>query len=160
MAAVSDTSPLRYFIAIGRVNLLPLVVGPITVPKAVLEKLTHPSAPSSVRKWFDVRPGWFSVRAVEAYVDPRLSEILDRGECEAIQLALAVKPDFILLDERLGRREASLLGLNVIGALGILREANRLGFLPNPMVVLEELRLQGFRISKRLIHEFRLKIQG
>jgi uncharacterized protein len=84
---------------------------------------------------------------------------IDQGESEAIQLARNLRPDFILIDEWLGKREAKRLGLNVIGALGILREAHRLKLLADPLQALGELRDHGFRVSKRLIHEFRIGIE-
>jgi predicted nucleic acid-binding protein len=45
---------------------------------------------------------------------------LDEGESESIVLASELKADYIILDEKLARRKAGLLGLPVIGTLGIL----------------------------------------
>jgi hypothetical protein len=133
MAAVSNCSPLRYFIAIGRADLLPAVLGPITIPGAVLRELTHPSAPESVRDWMRNTPPWLSVEPVVTPVTAHLAETLDAGESEAIQLALDLQPECILIDERRGRREAELRGLKTIGALGVLIEAHRLGLVADPM---------------------------
>jgi predicted nucleic acid-binding protein len=127
MSAVSNTSPLRYFIAIGRADLLTTVLGSITIPEAVARELSHFSAPSRVRDWVTSKPDWLSVAALRQDVDPSLIEALDHGEAEAIQFALLMQPDFLLIDERAGRREAKNRGLQVIGALGVLREASRLG---------------------------------
>ena len=158
MAAVSNCSPLRYFIAIGRADLLPGVLGQIAIPEAVFRELTHPSAPESVRKWMENIPEWLSVKPVVNSPLASLSEILDAGECEAIQLALDLPPDFILIDERRGRREAELAGLKTIGALGVLVEAHRLGLLADPMQELSRLQSHGFRVSRRLVEEFRRQI--
>ena len=62
---------------------------------------------------------------------------LDRGESEAIQLARETLPDFILMDERLGRRAAAAFGLTVIGALGLLRESFRRGYVAEPISMLD-----------------------
>lgn len=86
--------------------------------------------------------------------------MLDLGESEALQLALETKPDFILMDERLGRRTAAALGLTVIGALGLLRESYRRGHLAEPWSVRDEMRRIGFRISQRLYREFNSEIQS
>jgi len=45
---------------------------------------------------------------------------LDKGESEAIALALQAQADWTLLDEKEGRRVAKSLGLRVTGVLGIL----------------------------------------
>jgi predicted nucleic acid-binding protein len=47
---------------------------------------------------------------------------LDVGEREAILLALHLKADFVLMDERDGVEEARRLGLSVTGTLGILEQ--------------------------------------
>jgi predicted nucleic acid-binding protein len=158
MAAVSNTSPLRYFVAIGRADLLPRVLGSITIPQAVLVELTQAATPGVVLKWIANPPWWLSVHAAPFHVDPGLASVLDSGESAAIQLALDLRPDFILIDERLGRKEASRRGLVVIGTLGVLREAHRLGVLADPIQALDDLCKSGFRVSKRLVQEFKLAV--
>lgn len=45
-------------------------------------------------------------------------EGLDAGEREAISLALAMKADLLIVDERKARQVAEAFGLDVIGTLG------------------------------------------
>ena len=79
-----------------------------------------------------------------------LSE-LDIGEAEAIALAVEVKADLLLLDERLGHKIASRLGLSVIGLLGVLLNAKRRGFLAGVRPVLDAvIAVAGFWDSGRL----------
>lgn len=153
MAAVSNTSPLRYFVVIGLADLLPEVLGPIVIPQGVHSELSHPSAPDPVREWLAAKPAWLSVK-VATEPDVELSALLDRGEAEAITLALATRPDFLLMDERRGRRLAGERGLAVIGALGVLLEASRRGLVNQSMHVLDQLKAVGFRASSRLVGEF------
>jgi predicted nucleic acid-binding protein len=49
-----------------------------------------------------------------------LRQYLDRGEAESIALGLELDADFILLDEKEGRRMAKRLGLKRVGVAGIL----------------------------------------
>jgi len=54
---------------------------------------------------------------------------LDRGEHDAILLALHLKADLVLMDDREGVEEARSLGLNVTGTLGILDRAAERGLI-------------------------------
>ena len=92
MAAVSNTSPLRYFVVIELADLLPEILGPIVIPEGVQFELSHPSAPEPVRKWLAAKPAWLSVK-VAGEPDVQLSAWLDRGEAEAIALAVKTRPD-------------------------------------------------------------------
>jgi hypothetical protein len=62
MAAVSNTSPLRYFVVIGLADLLPEILGPIVIPQGVHSELSHPSAPEPVREWLAAKPAGLSVK--------------------------------------------------------------------------------------------------
>jgi predicted nucleic acid-binding protein len=130
---VSNCSPLRYFIAVEQADLLQTIFGEVKIPGAVFQELTHPSAPEKVCMWMKNAPAWMSVQPVISPVSDPLTELLDAGECEAIQLAMQTGPDFILIDEPRGRREAQLRGLKTIGALGVIVEANRRGLLSDPV---------------------------
>src|SRR5439155_7115199 len=51
---------------------------------------------------------------------------LHRGEAEAIALAVEVKADWILIDERDGRMMGRQLGLPLTGVLGVLLRAKKM----------------------------------
>lgn len=81
-----------------------------------------------------------------------MKQTLDRGEAEAIALAIDLKADWILLDEREGRKVAKSLGLKVTGILGILLRAKQLGQLQSLQSVLDGLvNKAGFRIAPELL---------
>jgi hypothetical protein len=146
-------------IAAGHADLLRSVLGTVTIPIAVFNELTHPSVPDAVRNWMLKAPDWLTVHELTTPIPSSLADVLDADESEAIQLALDLGTDFILIDERRGRREAALHGLKTIGALGILLEAHRLGLITEPMQELSQLRSHGFRVSRRLVNEF-LRLAG
>ena len=76
---------------------------------------------------------------------------LDPGEAEAIALALELKSDLLLLDERRARTVASRLALRVVGLLGMLIEAKQKGLLPLVRPVLDDLEVKaGFWITETL----------
>ena len=143
MIVVSNSSPLISLGAIGRLELLHDLFGEISIPLAVLQEVRS----------VDISPEtWIVSRDVGS---PPLSQVLeselDRGEAEAIALAIELRADLLLMDERRGRRLASRLGLKVLGVLGILVDAKRIGLIEKIEPVLVELREKaGFRISTAL----------
>ena len=146
MIVVADTSPLNYLILIESVEVLPKLYGRILVPPAVQEELLSPRAPAVVREWVQNPPAWLEVKAPLATLDLAL----DPGETAAIALAEEIRADLIMLDEALGRQAAIKRGLEVIGTLGILREAHRAGIL-DIRRALERLQATSFHISPQIL---------
>jgi predicted nucleic acid-binding protein len=149
MIVVSDTSPLNYLILTGYVHLLEALYGRVVIPRAVWDELRQPGAPAPVRQWVEALPAWVEVREASA---PDASLHLDPGEREAITLALELRADLVLLDERRGRREAAGRGLAVTGTLGVLDAAARRGLIELPEA-LTRLRQTSFRARPSLLRE-------
>jgi predicted nucleic acid-binding protein len=125
---VADTSPIFYLLSIGHIDLLPRLFGKVLVPDAVHKELCHPAAPPVVRDWVARLPGWAEVTQVEAIDDPALQP-LGAGERAAISLALSLRADLILIDERKGTAVALGKGFDVTGTLGVLNLAARRGMV-------------------------------
>jgi predicted nucleic acid-binding protein len=159
MTAVSDTSPLRYLIAVGRADLMRDIFGRVLIPRGVEQELTDPAAPETVRQWIEHRPTWLEIRDLPQPPDLELTRRLDRGEAEAIRLAMDLRADFLLMDERRGRQMATARGIIVIGVLGILLESYRRRRIQHPFDILAELRASRFRVSRRLVQEFEEQIR-
>jgi predicted nucleic acid-binding protein len=149
MIVVADISPLNYLILIYQIDVLESLYGGIVMPSAVREELLHPSAPTLVKEWAGKLPPWIEVHEPGAIIRS-FPRGLGAGEREAIAFAHLHKADLVLIDEKLGRREAQLLGLQVIGTLGILQEAHERGLLDIREAVR---RLQGttFQIAPSLL---------
>jgi predicted nucleic acid-binding protein len=97
-------------------------------------------------------PPWVKVGRVrnQQHVESLLLH-LHPGEAEAIALAVETTPDFLLLDERRGRKIAKRLGVRCIGVLGTLAEAKRLGLVPAVRPLLDALIHQaGFWVKPNL----------
>ena len=108
MLVVSDTWPLLSLATIGRLHLLRHWFGQVSTATEVVKELrVGEDLPGSeaVRGALDV--GWIQV---VDFKDQALVKTLQRdlnvGEAEASALALQVKADRVLLDEREGRRVA------------------------------------------------------
>jgi len=151
MIVVSNTSPIVNLAAVGQLDLLRQLYGQVTIPLAVYNEIVVVGAgqPGATEveafDWIKTRP------ATNRAVVISLQLALDKGEAEAIALAVELKAGLLLLDERKGRVVASRLGLGFIGLLGTLMEAKHKGLVPAVRPIMDDLiRKAGFWISRRL----------
>ena len=151
MLVVADTSPINYLILIQHEWLLPALYTQIMIPPAVLRELQDLETPETVRTWLTHPPRWLEIE-VPPPVDSSTLPTLGAGEREAIVLAQAVKADFLLIDERDGRRAARSRDLAVIGTLGVLEEAAVCGMIDLPSA-LAQLQATTFYVSAALLAE-------
>jgi hypothetical protein len=92
---------------------------------------------------------------IEVVEDPIARDLgLDPGETAAILLAEKIHAEALLIDERRGRVVAAARGISVIGTLGIVAGARKLGALERAAPVVAELRADGFWLSDTLVAEF------
>ena len=156
MPVVSNTSPVLNLAIVGRLSLLRKQFREILIPPAALEELrVGEDLPGSQNVREAIEGGWLRVEELK---DRTLVQVLerdlDRGEAEAIALALKVKAEWVLLDEKEARGIAKDLGLKVTGILGILLRAWREGDLLSLQREMEALREKaGFRIGQALFIE-------
>lgn len=150
MAVVSDTSPLRALNHLGLLPVLGLMFERVYLPSPVAAELAvtvDGTPPIDIAKsaFIEVRaPGPAALSRAPAGIDP--------GETQAIALATELGIGLILMDDDAGRRAALRVGLLVVGVLGLVLEAKRLGHLPavGPSVIRLRAEL-GFRLSESLV---------
>lgn len=130
-AIVSDTTPLNYLVLIDAVEVLPRLYQRVFVPPAVRDELTQPKTPEPVRLWMAQHPSWLEVVTPTFSLDPSLSH-LDKGETQAITLAMEHRAELLMIDDRDGAIAARERGLTVTGTLGVLDRAAALGWLDLP----------------------------
>lgn len=150
MLVVSNTSPILNLAIIDRLALLHEQFGEVIIPSAVQDELKVDSdLPGSIATAQALVSGWLRVESAQDQMLVRvLQRDLDKGEAEAIALAVQLNAAWVLLDEREGRKVAQLLGLRVTGVLGILLRACREGELSSMQEAIEELRDKaGFYIN-------------
>ncbi len=148
-AAVADTSPLRYLVLIGAVEVLPRLFETVAMPDAVHAELLHARMPAAARRWANALPAWLTVMAapVDAGSDLRL---IDAGERAAIALASVSRPDPLLVDDRAAVAVAQARGLAVTDTLGLLDRAAQHG-LVDLQAAFAALRATNFHVRQELL---------
>ncbi len=126
MIVVSDTTPIHYLILIEQEFILPRLFGQVIVPQQVLEEMLHPNAPVAVREWAESIPDWVVTRSAAIM---EFIKGLGAGENAAITIALEVKADAILIDDRRGTREATARGLNSLTTFALPDQAASQGLI-------------------------------
>lgn len=155
-AIVSDTSVLHYLTGTRQFHCLPEIFGEIIIPTAVWNEVNARKELSVYSNTaIGIDAGWLKVesphdrKAVES-----LRVSLGAGESEAIILAKELQPSQLLMDDLGGRIAAQKLNLAVIGTVGVLVRARKLGLIPELKPLLDELiGTHRFRFGKVLYAE-------
>lgn len=147
MFVVADATPLNTLIRLGLVDILPRLYGQVVIPPAVQIELSHPGAPKELRDWMEALPSWLIVRAP---ADPHRVQVSGAGEREAIALAVELKADFLLADDKEARSVSRRLNIPVTGTVGILELAAVSGSIELEPVF-EKLRRIDFFIEEEVL---------
>jgi predicted nucleic acid-binding protein len=130
---------------IGRLWLLPALLGRVTVPATVAAEVNDGDRAIDLAAlpWVTVSP--------DLEVSPEVPKGLHAGEAVALTLALHTPGAVVLIDERDGRRAAVALGLPLLGTGRLVVEAKAVGLIPAVRPVLLALRATSFRLSDAVI---------
>ena len=125
--ATCSISPIVFLYRIGALDWLPELFDEVWMPSVVLDDLLE-----ACFSGYDV-PSPFNLPWME-YTDPQVTIPgawvaldLSSGEVAAMSLAFENQDCVVLLDEPIGRKAASLVGIEYWGTLKILLEAKKRG---------------------------------
>lgn len=145
---VCNTSPLQYLHQIGRLDIIPALVGSIVVPPAVQAELE-----AGIAKGLDLPQlehlKWVRIQAPIGVKAASLITDLGPGESQVLMLALEMPGSIALLDDALARRVATAKGIPIKGTLGLLLDAKRAGHLPAVKPSLDRLQELGFYLAQQ-----------
>lgn len=146
MIVICDASPIIALAAVGRLDLVRELYGEAIIPRAVHEEITlGPGGAELIAG----APWLFMRDARDRSVVGELEGEVDRGEAEAIALAIELAADLIIIDDRRGRIAAARRGIPLTGVVGILLEARTRGLIGPVGPVLDELQTRaGFRLGE------------
>lgn len=144
---VSDTSCIGYLIQINLRNLLRILYGEIIIPVAVNEEILQLENKGHLLSDFK-NADWIKIYSANDLSNVKdYKSILDRGELEAISIAIKLKADLLIIDEKLGRIVSRTIGFNITGLVGILITAKNKGLITSVKGTLDKVILLGRRIS-------------
>ncbi len=150
LQVVSNTTPVIALSVIGRLNLLRDLYSEVLIPPAVYSEIMAGGGKRTGATEL-LHASW--IRTVSLR-DPRHATLLvdlDRGEAEAIALAMELDADLLLIDERLARRYALRVGLTITGSLGVLLKAKERGLVPELSPLIQELRRNKIRLGEDVV---------
>jgi len=151
LIVIADAGPIVALSIVGQLDILGRLFGKVLVPGAVYREVViegrgRPGADELAQA------SWVERVDVAPPPDALLAEELGPGEAEAITLAVRRRADLILIDERKGRRIATLAyHLRVKGTAGMLVLAKQLGLISSVRPLLEALRGGGYYIAENLM---------
>ena len=154
MIVVSNTTPLIGLASIQKFYLLQQLFGEIYIPQAVYDEAVAVGRELGGAKREILAAKWIKPQPVKdrLAVDVLLDQ-LDLGEAETIVLARELNADWVMMDEKKGRRKLDQLDIKKIGTVGILLKAKQVGFVSVIRPDIEILHQQGFSISQSVIDE-------
>ena len=148
MILVADASALIALSACESLPLLDALFGQVLVPEAVFNEVAANNKPQSARLRSYLHG---KVRAVDMQSFVYLDSFADAGETAAMILYKEVAADFLLIDDKRGRKVAKINQINTIGSLGVLLQAKRLGLIPLIAPLLEQISASPVFIGADLI---------
>jgi predicted nucleic acid-binding protein len=150
MIVVSDTSCISNLLLIGQIDLLQKIYSEIFIPLAVYNEILLLEKSGKDLSYFKSRNWIFIEKNFTRNISLLPPKNIDAGEAEAIDLAIYLKADRLLIDERKGSVLAKELGIITIGLLGILKIAKENHLILSVKNLLDQLIENNFWLSNKL----------
>lgn len=94
---------------------------------------------------------WLKIESVSDIQKVKLLYELEQGEAEVIILAKEKGIKNVLIDDKVARLQAKVLGLDVIGTLGLLLKAKKKGILLDIKSSIEKMQEKGIWIKEEIV---------
>jgi len=149
---VSNATPLIYLAKLGRLHLLKDFFQEVIIPEEVKREVVDRGKEQNSVDAFVVeealKEGWIKIKKVQIGEDIE-SLGIDKGEAEAIFLAVELDSNKILVDQTHARLAASIFGLTPRGTIYVLLRALKEDIFDYDeyLKILEDLVRSGFRMS-------------
>lgn len=148
MILVADASALIALATCNSLDLLEALFGNVLVPEAVYEEVAAQGKPQSARLRSYLQG---KVRAVDMQHFIYLDAFADAGETQAMLLYKEVAADYLLIDDRRGRKVAKINQIKTVGSMGVLLQAKRAGIISHVAPLIELITASPIFMSENLI---------
>jgi predicted nucleic acid-binding protein len=148
MILVADASALIALATCESLALLEALFGNVLVPEAVFSEVTALDKPQSERLR-NYLCGKVRVVDMQRYV--YLDAFADAGETQAMLLYKEVAADYLLIDDKRGRKVAKINQIKTVGSLGVLLQAKRIGLITRIAPLIEQIAASPVFMSESLI---------
>jgi hypothetical protein len=145
---ILNTTPFISLCSVNLLHLMPSIFGSIVVASSVQEECKEGGkifVPN-----LETLP-WVTVQPVQHKKQLPVLFELDRGERDTLIIAAEHVDSIVLMDEKPGRNMAEYLGFQVVGTLGILAKARKLGLIESFSGAARDMRQHGIFFSEALI---------
>ncbi|MGB7209889.1 MAG: DUF3368 domain-containing protein [Pyrinomonadaceae bacterium] len=147
---VVNTGPIIAFGKIGVFDLIRQLPFDFITPIQVQTEITIGSGLG-----YSVEvPSWIEIVTLAEPTSRLVLANLDAGEAAVIEVALQLDISVVCIDELKGRRAAIALGLNVVGSLGVLGKAKKLGLINSVRPLVEKAQESGVYYDEALVERF------
>jgi hypothetical protein len=148
MILVADASALIALATCNSLDLLEALFGNVLVPEAVFKEVTAQDKPQSARLRSYLHG---KMRTVDMQHFIYLDAFADAGETQAMLLYKEVTADYLLIDDRRGRKVAKINQIKTVGSMGVLLQAKRAGIIPFVAPLIEQITASPIFMSENLI---------
>lgn len=148
MILVADASALIALSVCDSLPLLEALFGTVLVPEAVFLEVSAVDKPQSdrLRSYLQGK-----VRTVEMQRFVYLDAFADAGETQAMLLYKEVAADYLLIDDKRGRKVAKINQIKTVGSLGVLLQAKRVGLIPRVAPLIAQIAASPVFMGESLI---------
>lgn len=148
MILVADSSALIALATCDSLKLLEEIFGDVFVSEAVFYEVTSLEKPRSegLRSYLNGK-----VRSVDMRNFIYLDAYADAGETQAMLLYKELAADYLLIDDKRGRKVAKINKIQTIGTLGVLLQAKRLGLISKVAPLLVQISTSPIFMNEKLI---------
>lgn len=149
-APAVDSSSLIFLAHTSSLHLLKSLAPQLVVPESVLEEIRAKGLEDATLQAVEAS-AWLSVVKVSSEQERIGGSTLGKGESAVLVWALSHPGALAVLDDQRARSHALSLQIPVIGTLGVVIRAKRLGMIPLARPVVESLVAKGMYLSRALV---------